>query len=213
LRYLHSLPLLFVLCCAPAEPTPATEVVTVSGHVRYEQHTRQLRGELLLPDSTAAPPEFMGSAMEPLGNTPTRRFRLTLPSDYPAEVRFGVRAEGEMLGFDIPVSGVYIDSLPTEIGRDSTVRFPVAQAGLGENESLVIFFEPVDRGAPKRILVTGPTRRGVVTLPPSALADTPPGDYRVYLVKQQVNRDQRQHVKFSIQTEYFTRDRAVTINE
>jgi hypothetical protein len=211
LRYCTFLSVL-ILACGPAEPTPATEVVTVTGNVRYEAGRQELRGELLLPDSVSTAPEFMGSAMLALGGMPARRFRLSLPTAYPDEIRFGVREAGGTLHFGFPVRGVYIDSLPAAMERDSTVSFPVAETGLGENESLVIFFEPVSRGRPERILITGPTRRGVVTLPPSALADIPPGDYSVYLVKQQVNRDRREHVKASIQTEYFTRDRAVTIN-
>ncbi len=210
MRYL--IPLLFCLCtCGPAAPTPVSEVKTLSGHVRYQEELRSLDVELLLPDSTDRPPTFLGTAMQPLRKLPARRFRLERARAFPETFRFAVSSREEVANFEFDLLPVYIDSLPDTLVRTRTANFPAAARGLAENESLVIFFEPADRSTPKRILLTGPTSKGVVTLPTSAIDDIPPGNYDVYLIKQHLYKDRQRNLKASIQAEYFTRSRPLTV--
>ncbi|THH41122.1 hypothetical protein [Neolewinella litorea] len=204
--------LTLLLACGPAEPTPILEVKSVSGHVRYQQGNQSLQADLLLPDSTDRVPSFLGSAMEPIGQLPTDRFRHYATGDLPSVLRFGVDADGETTAtFSFVSHPIYVDSLPDTLYRSEAVNFPVADRGLTEVESLVLFFEPTDRSTPKRILVTGPTATGTVSLPTSAIDDIAPGEYEVYIVKQRLFKDQIRTVKASIQTEFFTRSAPVTV--
>ncbi|MGB3801155.1 MAG: hypothetical protein WA952_15160, partial [Lewinella sp.] len=113
--------------------------------------------------------------------------------------------------FSFVTHGIYIDSLPDTLHRDQVVNFSVSDRGLTERESLVIFFEPGDRSTPRRILVSGPTSTGVVSLPTQAIDDIAPGDYEVYFVKQRLFKDQIGTTKASIQTEYFTESKDVVV--
>ncbi len=183
----------------------------MSGHLRYQEGDHSIQADLELPDSTDAVPIFLGSAMEPLGTLPARRFRYFLTGDLPQVVRFGVPANQEVTSFSFVTHPVFIDSLPDTLYRDRALNFPVADRGLTEAESLVIFFEPGDRSTPRRILVTGPTSSGTISLPTSAIDDISPGAYEVYLVKQRLFKDQIRTLKASVQSEYFTRSRPVTV--
>ncbi len=84
------------------------------------------------------------------------------------------------------------------------MQFTIADRGLAENESLVVNLQPVDSGDEKRILLTGPTGQGSVTLTSAMLRDITPGSYRAYLIKQQRFRDQQHYLKVSLLAEYFT---------
>ncbi|PHK98592.1 hypothetical protein CGL56_08955 [Neolewinella marina] len=199
------------MSCGPAEPTPIEEVEQVSGHVRYQQGDQSLLADLELPDSTDRIPTFLGSAMQPVGTLPTDRYRHYATGDLPSVLRFGIHDSGGGAVFSFVSHPVFIDSLPDTLYRDQPVNFPVAERGLTEMESLVLFFEPTDRSTPKRILVTGPTATGTVSLPTSAIDDIAPGDYEVYLVKQRLFKDQIRTLRASIQTEFFTRSAPVSV--
>ncbi len=210
MRYL--IPLVIVLCsCGPAAPTPVQEVKTLSGHVRYQEDIRKLDVELLLPDSSDRPPTFLGSAMEPLRTLPAQRFRMERTQPFPETFRFAVSSREEVANFAFTLPPVYIDSLPDTLARTQAANFSAAARGLAENESLVIFFEPADRSTPKRILVTGPTSNGTITLPTTAIDDIPAGNYAVYLIRQHLYKDRKRNLKASIQAEYFTRSRPLTV--
>ena len=202
---------LFVLSCGSEEPTVIQEVKTVSGHVRYEAGAGVVTADLLLPDSTRQVPGMMGNTMEPLDGLPGRRFRYSARRSLPELVSFTVDNQGEPAVFSFVTHGIFIDSLPDTLYTDRSVNFAVGDRGLTERESLVIFFEPGDRSTPKRILVTGPTDSGIVSLPTRAIDDIAPGNYEVYLVKQRLFKDQISTVKVSIQTEYFTESKDVTV--
>lgn len=200
-----------LLSCGSEAPTVVHEVKTVSGHLRYEAAGGTVTADLLLPDSTRQVPGMMGNTMEALDGLPGRRFRYTAKRKLPEVVRFTVDDQGEPAVFSFVTHGIFIDSLPDTLNRSASVRFDVADRGLTERESLVIFFEPGDRSTPKRILVTGPTSSGTVSLPFQAIDDIAPGSYEVYLVKQRVFKDQIGNIKTSIQTEYFTESKAVVV--
>ncbi len=210
MRYLIPLTLLF-LACGHADPTPVNEVKTLSGHVRYQEDSRTLNAELLLADSTDRAPTFLGTPMLPLHHLPARRFRLERVQKFDPTMRFAVSSREEVANFKFDLVPVYIDSLPDTLVRTRTANFPAAGRGLAENESLVIFFEPADRSTPKRILLTGPTSKGIITLPTSAIDDIPPGSYEVYLIKQHLYKDRQRNLRASIQAEYFTRSRHLTV--
>ncbi|WP_116108237.1 hypothetical protein [Lewinella sp. IMCC34191] len=200
-----------VLGCGAGEPLLVQEVKTVSGHLRYQAANGTVTADLVMPDSTRQVPGMMGNTMEPLDGLPGRRFRYTAVRDLPELVRFTVNVQEEPTIFSFVTHGIYIDSLPDSLYRDRSVNFPVADRGLTERESLVIFFEPGDRSTPRRILVSGPTSSGVVSLPPQAVDDIAPGNYEVYFVKQRLFKDQIGTTKASIQTEYFTQSKDVVV--
>jgi len=85
--------------------------------------------------------------------------------------------------------------------------------GLLEAENLILFFEPDDRSAPTRITLQGPTQSGRVTVPKKALLDVAPGKYEVYIIKQQLHQDSTAVVQTSLQTQYYTKSVAVTVNK
>lgn len=200
-----------LLACGPAEPTPIEEVKSVSGHVRYQRGNQSLLADLQLADSTDRIPTFLGSAMEPIGNLPTDRFRHYATGDLPSVLRFGIDHDGSATVFSFVTHPVFVDSLPDTLDRSRTINFPVADRGLTDKESLVMFFEPTDNSTPKRILITGPTETGTVSLPVSAIDDIAAGNYEVYFVKQRLFKDQIRTLRASIQTEYFTRSVPVTV--
>ncbi|MBB4077514.1 hypothetical protein GGR28_000115 [Lewinella aquimaris] len=211
MRFLLPLIILGFTCCGPAEPTPVAEVKTVSGNLRYQEDARTLQAELVLPDSTERPPTFLGDPMRPLRGFPARRFRLERVQDLPGDIRFSVTEQGAVANFSFPFHRVYIDSLPDTLRRTEAANFAVGDRGMTEEESLLLFFEPADRSNPKRILVTGPTDSGIVSLPTSAINDISPGEYSVYFVKQQLYKDRHKNLRVSVQAEYFTRSQPLTV--
>lgn len=211
MRYLI-FPLLIALsACGSNEPTPIREVQSVTGHLRYQEGEGSIQADLELPDSSELIPSFLGSAMEPLGDLPATMFRYYAEDELPTLIRFSVPLGEGGAAFSFVSHPIYIDSLADTLSRTEVVNFEVADRGLSETESLVLFFEPDDRSTPKRILVTGPTASGTVSLPTSAIDDIIPGTYDVYLVKQRLFKDQVRTVKVSLQSEFFTRSRRVTV--
>jgi hypothetical protein len=161
-----------------------------------------------------APPTLLGSAMPPLeragpGSFRTRR-QLHFPGDLQMTVPCGQASECVL---DYTFNPVFADSIPAEISLAQTAAFPVAEVGLKEQESLVIFFEPVDRSNPKRIQLVGPTDSGILTLPKNSLEDIPVGDYQVYLIKQQLFQDSTAYYKASVQTEFFSKNVMVNVRQ
>ncbi|MCP9237275.1 hypothetical protein [Lewinella sp. JB7] len=211
MRYLILPIVLFLASCGSPEPTPVAEVKTASGHLRYQVEERTLQADLLLADSTQRAPTFMGTPMRPVRELPTRRFRMERLQELPPRIRFSITADDEVANFSYVVHPVFIDSLPDTLRRSEASNFPVADRGMEETESLVLFFEPADRSTPKRILITGPTQSGTVSLPVSAIDDIPAGTYSVYFVKQQLYKDRFKNLRVSIQSEYFTRSRPLTV--
>ena len=201
-----------MLCgCTSDEPVVVREVKTVSGHLRYQAGSRSLTADLLLPDSTGTAPAMLGQAMTGLGGEPGRRYRYAEERDLPGLINFSVTVDEQEATFGFVTHGITVDSLPDTLFRNTAAYFRVADRGLTDRESLVVFFEPGDHSTPKRILVTGPTASGLVSLPPVAIDDIPTGDYDVYLVKQRLFKDQIGTIKASLQTEYFTESKQVRV--
>ena len=196
--------------CQPKAPEPVREVVRISGHLRYEQETNLLRAELVQADTSLANPLFMGQPMREVTGTAPKRFTGSVKG-ITGQPLFSVLLPDGNEDIAVPMKGVYIDSLPASFSRDSTVNFMVGEQGLGAEESLLLFFEPEEMIAPRRILITGPTTSGMVSLPPPALVDLPVGNYRAYLVKQQLYKEKAAYLRTSIQTEFFTASRPVTV--
>ncbi|CAH1002139.1 hypothetical protein LEM8419_03056 [Neolewinella maritima] len=199
------------LGCGPSDPEPIREVQAVTGHLSYRSDTRRLTADLILPDSTTRPPIFQGKIMEPLHRLPDRRFRFAEEVDLRRPIRFTLEDGEEDARFSLRLSAVHSDSLPDTLHRTATTEFAVAERGLAENESLVVSFQPEGRGAEQRILLTGPSRQGSVTLTTPTLEDLAPGNYAVYLIKQQRFRDQQDYLKVSLLTEYYTPTRHVVV--
>ena len=185
----------------------------MTGQLRYQADRSYLVADLVLPDSTTRPPIFQGKIMEPLRSLPARRFHYEREFDLRRPIRFTVEEEGELEAsrFSLRLVPVFLDSLPDTIRQDTTLQFPVAEGGLAENESLVVVLQPGARGDEKRILLTGPTRQGTVTLTSSMLVDIDTGQYTVYLTKQQRYRDQQHYLRISLLTEYFTPARPLVV--
>ena len=209
--YLVLLAVMLLCGCASDEPTVVREVKTVSGHLRYQADAGRLTADLLLPDSTARPPAMLGEPMHALGSAPGRQYRYAADRELPDLVNFTVDVDDQEATFSFVTRTIFVDSLPDTLYRDTSASFAVADRGLTDRESLVVFFEPADRSTPKRILVTGPTSTGVVNLPPIAIDDIAVGDYEVYLVKQRLFKDQIGTTKVSLQTEYFTETKQVRV--
>jgi hypothetical protein len=137
---------------------------------------------------------------------PGRKFTLEQIGAFSRTLRYVIPNRGDTIAFPLLIDTVFIDSLPAELYRDSTARFPVATQGLMENESLVIAFQPRDGSRnDKRILITGPTGSGTITLPSTTLDDIPEGEYRVYLFKQQLYRERQGYLRADIRIEYVSR--------
>ena len=184
----------------------------MTGYLRYEAAREWLTAELVLPDSSTRPPIFQGKIMEPLRSLPARRFRFERQVDLRRPIRFTVEEEGqEAARFSLRLTPVFIDSLPDTLRRTSTVEFPVADRGLAENESLVVRLQPITGGDERRILLTGPTGAGTVTLSTPTLEDIDPGYFTAYLIKQQRFRDQQHYLKASLLLEYFTPSRPLVV--
>lgn len=199
--------------CSSPEPVPV-----VAGTIRYQQDQQLLEATLRIVPSdsaaTAPQPSLFGTAMSPAplrgaGYYRTRRqlawpetFRLTVPC--PA---------GPACPLDYRFVAPFIDSVPPVLFLGQSVRFPVATTGLTASESLVLFLEPVDRSAPRRIQLLGPTDSGQLTLRKEVFADVPAGNYQLYLVKQQLQKDSTADLKASMQLEYFTRSIPVEVRE
>ena len=208
LRYLW---LLFCLACGTPEPEAIREVQLVTGELRYHADLERLTLELSLPDSTTRPPLFLGRLMEPRRSLPDRRYSGERRGVLPDTLTFTVMDEALSATFTPRLSPVYVDSIPDTLGRDTTVSFVTAASGLAENENLDVYFRPRQGGDTRRIVVTGPTRQGVVSIGSTVLTDVEPGPYVVYLVRHQPYRGQEGYVKVSVRTEYISAPRPVII--
>lgn len=206
------LPILLVsLGCRQSDPELADELKMVSGHLRYEAGTKVFEAELILPDSSDSRPKFRDEEMRMVAGTGGRRFRYGTKAGLISNPSFTITDGREALSFAVPLSPVTIDSLADSLALINLISFEVADRGLNDDESIIVFFEPNDRGMPRRILVTGPTTSGTISLPTTATSDIPAGAYQVYLVKQRVVRARKSNVRISVQTEYFTPSKKVTV--
>ena len=212
---LPSLLLPFLSTCGPAPVAPATSAVTTAtATVRYQQDKRLLEATVQLDATDAPAPTLLGTPLEPLTTAGAGTFRTRRVSTLPAQLRLGVTTTAGEQTIDWNFSAPFADSLPPTLSNSASARIPVLDAGLTKTESLVMFFEPRIRTlTPRRLQLVGPTSTGYLTLRKEALADIAPGDYRVYFVKQQLQKDTTGALASSIQTEYFTISREVTVTE
>ncbi|MEM6770372.1 MAG: hypothetical protein AAF597_07310 [Bacteroidota bacterium] len=211
--------LLFVLLlctCDRAAKNDATTVV--AGTIRYQQDNQLLEASLrLLPiDTTASAtyPTLFGTVMAPAPLIGPDRFRTRRTVAFPNTFRLTVPCSaGPNCPLDYQFTPPFSDSIPPSLTIGQSAQFPIANTGLAANESLVIFFEPTDRSAPKRIQLLGPTSTGTLTLRKEVFSDIPAGEYEVYLVKQQLQKDSSASIIASFQTEYFTKAMPLKIME
>ncbi len=207
-----------LLCtCGPAQQEQQGPSI-IAGTIRYQQESQLLEATLRVEpvDSSinAVSPTLLGSAMPPAtlagpGRYQTRR---TLP--FPVDIRLTAPCPtGTNCPINYSFQPPFSDSIPANLQLGASARFPVGTEGLKENESLVIFFEPADRSAPRRIQLLGPTSDGTLTLRKEVFSDIPAGQYEVYLVKQQLQKDSSATLVSSIQTEYFSKAKSVEILE
>lgn len=216
------LPPLFVLLLCTCGPAPEQAAAAydgptkLAGTLRYQQDQRLLEATLrvdpAVPDGPA--PLLLGSALEPLATAGTGRFRTRRSSALPTRLSAGMPCtDREACTTHWNFVPPFADSLPAVLSKSRNQQIPVLEKGLTAEESLVVFFEPRIRKTPHRLQLIGPTATGFVTLRREALADIPAGDYRIYLVKQQLHRDSTDRLVSTVQTEYFTRSREVTVTE
>lgn len=203
------LPLLYA--CQPNEPVPAQEVQSVGVLLRYQATEQLLSGRVIFQDSSYYVPLIESQPMQSTAGMPALRFEVEQRIVLPGQLHVDIPEDGDTASFVFTIDSVYLDSLPAIIYQDTTVTFEVAREGLAENESLVVAFEPSGRGSIERILLAGPSRNGSITLPAATLEDFPPGEYTVYLIKQQNFRDRQGYVRASLQTEYRSRSAPLTI--
>lgn len=208
-----SLLLLFFTCDRTPRPPAATP--TLTGAVRYLETGRRLEATLLLSPDHGKAPELFNSPLRALpaagaGNYKYRTQQVNFPTRFQLTAPCGEKG-ASACQIDFTFTPPYADSLPTTIVNSETLRFRCAPTGLTDNEYLELFFEPVDRTKPRRILIKGPTSSGRVTVPRKAMQDIPSGDYQLYLVKTQLSRDSTQALYHSVQTVYFTRSVAVEV--
>lgn len=213
------LALLFVLhlasCGRAPEPVGPTRFM---GTVRYQEDGKLLEATVSvgMADTTMAyaPPTLLGSVMDPLPRAGANHYRSRRTLPFPVPLRFGVPRPGsDNATLEYRFMPPLVDSLPRFLEKTESLRVPVGSQPLADNESLVVFFEPVDRSTPRRLQLVGPTKSNYLSVRPAALADIPPGDYMVYLVKQQLHKVADEEVRGSLQTEYFTRSKAVKVRE
>lgn len=217
LRPLLSLLLPLLLCtCGPAQNLETVLQTAATGSVRYHQDQQILEASLNLSPAPAKAPSLFGTLLPTLPETGPGNYKLRKKIAFPTDFSFSLpcgKGQTTDCPLDFTFTPPFIDSLPAVMSRNTTIRFVAGEKGLSKQESLEVFFEPVNRSEPHRMLVQGPTKRGTITLPKLAMADLAPGLYDVYLVKQQLNRDSTAALQHSLQTEYFTNTRRVNVTE
>lgn len=192
--------------------------MAVIGSVRFEENSGELRAELILTpaDSSAnAPsPTFMGTGMLRPNPADYSRYVSKRTLRMPDRIRFSVpRAAGQRTEIDLAFTTVTADSIPSTISKAAGTSFPGLAAPLEEGQNLEVFFEPVVRANPHRLLVTGPFSGKRISLNKNALTGIPTGEYLVYLIRQQLDKGERDGLRYSVQTEYFTLSKRVVVTE
>lgn len=207
-------PLLLCTCGRAQQSQDGPTVI--AGTIRFQQTNQLLEATLRVSpvDSSenAIYPTLFGTAMTPAPLVGPGRFRTRRSLAFPNTFRLTVPCqEGPNCPINYQFTPPFSDSIPPLLIQGKSAFFPVANAGLADNESLVLFFEPEDRSAPRRIQLLGPTSTGQFTLRKEVFADIPTGVYEVYLVKQQLQKDSTTSIISSLQTEYFTKATTVEI--
>ncbi|MEL6140506.1 MAG: hypothetical protein AAFU67_02690 [Bacteroidota bacterium] len=213
-------PVFFLLICWSCSPTPTTKPIIAKADIRYLADQRQLRGNLQLfsgdslANSTIYQPKhgsvtFMRSVMEPTELPNTVRWNTEMKVDFPSQLQFTfpkkLETPRKRHQLSINFSPPFADSIPNHIDKNRTARFSVGTEPLMEDESIVVFFEPVARNAsPRRIVVAGPTATQEITLPRVTLQEVPKGEHGVYLIKQKLARDTLEGVLAATQVSYLT---------
>ena len=217
MRLLPLLALAILLCtCGPAmppPPTPPAELPIVAANVRYQEDGQRLSATMTVPSELLpnGAPTLYGTTLSQLANGSRKMFRGNRQLPLPGKVEVTVPSADGHLAVSFPFAPVFLDSLPAVLDRKASVRFPFSNAAMTEDESLVVFFEPTERSTPRRLQIVGPTQAPAITIPTAAIASYPAGDYDVYLVKQSLVRDSSAYVKASVQTEYYTATRRITL--
>lgn len=220
--------LLSILLGCQQAPPPNPLQLVLKGDVTYQERGRKLKADLTFfraTDSMTLRPylpapssvTFLGSAMESLRYQGNTRFRTERQVNLPDSLRVSFRPDSlgqedfVQTAFAIPVASV--DSFPAGLSQTAQLRFSLGGPALREGESLVLFFEPADRGRrPHRILVAGPTKSDLARVPISALTTVPPGEYAFYLVRQgRLSVADTPSLRSEIEYNYFSQTKAVTV--
>lgn len=206
---------LLLFTCGSARKNGAPDLAV--GTVRYLEDTQTMQVQVEIKDSdtlrTLSAPKIFNFEMKQLPQPAAGRYAYNKPMNYPSVIPLDLPCGGSRCTVDLSFAPIFIDSFPTSISRKAKLSVPISHQALKERESLIFFFEPSDRSAPKRIQLLGPTDRPIVTLPKDAVATIPVGEYEVYLIKQELQRDSTEQLITSMQLEYITRARKVTITE
>lgn len=160
---------------------------------------------------------FLGSNMDDkmLGNTV--RWRSRMRTDFPESLRFAFPVDSLQPANKTTLSVNFVpvvsDSLPAEMNKTKRQSFYAARTPLQSGESVVVFFEPAAGGQPKRVIVAGPSATTYLNIPPIALEEIEPGDYRVYLIKQAISRDTLPGLISAVTLQYHSDIKSVKVTE
>lgn len=218
ITFAFTLLFLTFLCTCGRAPQKQVGPTTVAGTIRYQEDGQLLEASVSLEpvdsSSTAIYPTLFGTAMNPLTLAGPGRYRARRSLPFPTDLRLTAPCpDGPACAVAYRFIAPSSDSIPALIEKSKTLRFPVGSVPLAKDESLVVFFEPDDRSAPRRLQLLGPSSSNFLTVRKEALSDIPAGKYQVYLVKQQLYKASSPSLVSSMQTEYFTVSRAVEVVE
>ena len=214
LRKLIPALLLLPLACTCGRAKPTEAPLRVTGTVRYMEDQQSLQSTLQLSDTTLAqPPSLLGQPLNPMPRLGKGYYRTRRQLHYPAQLPYRIPGPDGARDLTYSMQPVYVDSLPASVNKRMDVHVRISDVPLADGETLIFFLEPKPRGTPRKLSLLGPTQSGVIMLPSAALVDIPVGGYDLYLIKLLLVRDSTAAFVNSMQLEYVTRMRSVTITE
>jgi hypothetical protein len=220
--------LLLSTCQTPAPESPPRQAVPA---VRYLEDTRELRGQLLLYEGDSLPVAqplrfpgqvaFLGSGTQeivlpdPDPNAEAYRYEATLVTDYPTDLRFTFPgpggADSERQTIALRMVAPDIAAFPDTIRKAAGIQFTTRADSLRSSENILLFFTGIADGAVRRVMVAGPTRSNRIAVPPGAIDQIAPGDYRLYLIKSQRIDTTTGSLRTAGLIEYYTREKTIRV--
>ncbi len=220
--------LLFSTCQTPVPAPPVRQALPA---VRYLEGQRELRGQLLLYEGDSltgaqalrfpGQVAFLGSGTQEVvlpGSEPgteAYRYETTLVTDYPTDLRFTFpgpgAADSERQTIALRMVAPDLAAFPDTIRKSAGIQFSTPADSLRSSENILMFFTNAADGAIRRIMVAGPTRSNRISVPPGAIGQIEPGDYRLYLIKSQRVNTTAGSLRTTGLVEYYTREKTVRV--
>lgn len=210
---------LLLQCTDTVEDTTSDETAHASFYVRYLADALQLKGQasFLTPDSTSLKiptgVAFMGSGTREreLPGQVTR-YESTMEAAYPPDLRFTFRLpdSDKQSSINLPMQGIQgFDVIEATKSGGLTLSL---NGNLEDGETLLLLFTDSNQEA-RTILRPGPLSTERLLIPSDALLHFTPGEYRLYLVKQAEKEGQEQGLSYTFSAEYYTTEKAFTLEE